>query len=327
MDFSANSSSSEAINEGSQPYPYPYDVDPAGFDLMRLSGNDNYLQWKKNMLWWITEHNLVGFIDGTIKEPQKKKNGPKMKAAMTDLEAKHREWKRSDDLVKGWILYYLSEDIKGSVDYLFETANQLWNSLELASFSYARQQRTEFEEYLPLRRAIHMGDWEKAQEIFSQDISALTGVISSSEYRAIHLAIGNPKNIPFLKNLLEQIRPESLPTLVTDVQRSPLHLAAILDNRLAVKMLVEKNPYLLFTLDIHSSLPVNIAACYSHENTFRYLLKACKQHVELSQASGFYNPFEGEIGALLLGDTILAGFLGELIYYPCYGVDVNKGER
>ncbi|KAK9069556.1 hypothetical protein SSX86_011460 [Deinandra increscens subsp. villosa] len=170
---------------------------------------------------------------------------------------------------------------------------------------------TEYGEYLQLCRDIQMGDWKNAEEFFIRDEGALTCVLSLLGYTALHLAIANPVSDVFIKNLLDKIHPESLPKLLNKDQQSPLHCAAILDNHLAAEMLVEKNPHLLFTVETNQYTPVLIAVVNSNENTFRYLLKKSKEHVELSQKKGYCNPFEGEKGVLLLGHAILAGYLDD----------------
>ncbi|KAK9054387.1 hypothetical protein SSX86_025465 [Deinandra increscens subsp. villosa] len=182
----------------------------------------------------------------------------------------------------------------------------------------------EFGEYLPLCRAIQTGDWETAQEFYSKDKDAFTRVLCIVGYRALHYAIGNPENILLVENLLEKISPELLPELVNKDVLNPLHYAAILDNRPAAEVLVEKNPYLLFTVDKRQYTPVLIAVINSHINTFCYLLEKSKQHValisQINEGSNYSNPFEGEQGVLLVGQTILAGFLdvayGLLKEYP-----------
>ncbi|KAI3827000.1 hypothetical protein L1987_01061 [Smallanthus sonchifolius] len=168
---------------------------------------------------------------------------------------------------------------------------------------------TELGEYVPLCRAIETGDWEKAQELFNEDKDALTDKLNFYGNTPLHIAIGNPENTMFLENLLEQINPESLPTLVNNSQQNALHFAAVLDNTIAAKKLVQKNPYLLFAIDDQKYLPIQAAINNSHKTTFLYLLQVCKQHIGLSQKEGYYNPFEGKMGANLLSCTIMAGFL------------------
>ncbi|KAD3337862.1 hypothetical protein E3N88_33383 [Mikania micrantha] len=170
--------------------------------------------------------------------------------------------------------------------------------------------RTDREKYIPLCRAIQMGDWEKAQEFFDQDEDALTDKLDYNGSTALHLAIGNPQNIRILENLLERINPDSLPALLNDDDQNALYYAAMLDNTVAAKKLVDRNPHLLFVVHHKNRLlPVERAVGNSHRTTFVYLLQMCKHHIGLSQKDGYHNPFEGERGSRFLCGTIMAGFL------------------
>ncbi|KAI3827112.1 hypothetical protein L1987_01176 [Smallanthus sonchifolius] len=165
------------------------------------------------------------------------------------------------------------------------------------------------DEYVPLCRAIQIGDWKKAQEFFNDDKDALIDKLNIEGSTTLHIAIGNPQNTWFLGKLLDLIDPESLPTLVNNSQENALNHAAILGNTIAAKKLVDKNPLLLFAVDNKKYLPIHRAIFESHKTTVLYLLQMCKQHIGLSQKDGYHNPFQGANGAMLLGDSILSGFL------------------
>ncbi|KAI3827107.1 hypothetical protein L1987_01171 [Smallanthus sonchifolius] len=165
------------------------------------------------------------------------------------------------------------------------------------------------DEYVPLYRAIQIGDWKKAQEFFNDDKDALIDKLNIEGSTTLHIAIGNPQNTWFLGKLLDLIDPESLPTLVNSSQENALHHAAILGNTIAAKKLVDKNPLLLFAVDNKKYLPIHRAIFESHKTTVLYLLQMCKQHIGLSQKDGYHNPFQGANGAMLLGDSILSRFL------------------
>ncbi|KAI3827106.1 hypothetical protein L1987_01170 [Smallanthus sonchifolius] len=165
------------------------------------------------------------------------------------------------------------------------------------------------DEYVPLCRAIQIGDWKKAQEFFNDDKDALIDKLNIEGSTTLHLAIGNPQNTWFLGKLLDLIDPESLPTLVNNSQENALHHAALLGNTIAAKKLVDKNPLLLFAVDNKKYLPIHRAIFEYHKTTVLYLLQMCKQHIGLSQKDGYHNPFQGANGAMLLGDSILSGFL------------------
>ncbi|KAI3511089.1 hypothetical protein L1887_18233 [Cichorium endivia] len=165
-------------------------------------------------------------------------------------------------------------------------------------------------DYLPLCRAIMKGNWEEAREIFNMDKDASTVKLNVEGHSALHIAIDSCKHIQFVESLLKEINPESLLTLVTNTKQNALHRAAMIDNVKAAKMLVEKNPLLLFSFDSTYSLPIHRAIIASHETTFLYLLDVCRHHIGLSQQDGYHSPFEGKNGAKLLTNVINAGLLG-----------------
>ncbi|XP_076895747.1 uncharacterized protein LOC143548472 [Bidens hawaiensis] len=308
------SSSHYSINEGSQQYPYPSHVNVANFVSIKLSGESNYATWRAQMLCLLDSHDMLGFIDGTLEEPREA-HSSKATIDIIAFLSMYREWRRLDTLVKGWIFGSLSEDVLRAVADL-NMARHVWNKLEGAYDEkiYLRGVtreaiEKEVDHYIPLCRAIQMGDWEKAKEFLDEDKRALTVKININGYRTLHVAIGNPGNIWLLENLLELIDPDLLPTQVCNLQRNALHLAAILDNIDAARTLVEKNPHLLFCEDYQQHLPVQNAVNNSHRKTFLYLLQMSKQHISLSQKEGYHNPFEGRGGVLLLYQTLIAGFL------------------
>ncbi|KAJ0809919.1 putative P-type ATPase, transmembrane domain superfamily, PGG domain, retrotransposon Copia [Helianthus annuus] len=119
------SSSSGNVDQG--PYPYPSHVNPASFMSVKLSAErlHNYDEWRVQMECLLDSHDLLGFVDGTVKEPQEDDNS---KGNVADFKAKHREWERSDLLVRGWIFGSVSEDVMRSIDsYL--TAKDIWDFL------------------------------------------------------------------------------------------------------------------------------------------------------------------------------------------------------
>ncbi|KAL7617238.1 hypothetical protein Lser_V15G03368 [Lactuca serriola] len=272
-----------------QEYPYPSHVHAASFVSVKLSSKTNYSMWEEQMKCLLESHDMLGFIDGTIKK------------------GKHRGWNRSDKLVKGWIFGSLSEDAMATVVGL-DTANNVWEKLR-ATYATHSSPNIDKTDYLPLSRAIMRGDWEEAREIFNRDKDALTAKLNVKGQSALHIAVDACKHIQFVENLLKEINPESLLTLVSYNKINALHRAAMVDNTKAAKMLVEKNPYLLFSLDNMNSLPIHRAIIGSHETTFQYMLDACMHHIALSQEDGYHNPFEGRHGVKLLTNVINVGLL------------------
>ncbi|MFS7905701.1 putative ankyrin repeat-containing domain superfamily [Helianthus anomalus] len=169
--------------------------------------------------------------------------------------------------------------------------------------------------YIPLYRAIELGDWERAQEIFNQDKRTLIVEIAEDEKTALHVAISNPENISFLENLLSQIYvdEESLLPLAT-----ALRFAIQCGNKLAVELLVNKNPHLLFINYFDDDdygrmdLPLERAALYSQRAILDYLFEKYKQHIGLIDNFGYTNPFKGDHLYDLFSHTIVAEYFGKL---------------
>ncbi|KAE9465396.1 hypothetical protein C3L33_02695, partial [Rhododendron williamsianum] len=79
-------------------YPCPTEFNVQDFVPKLLSQRD-YEKWKKLMEDFIKKRGLIGFIDGTTKEE-------------IDNQDYYKAWKRSDNLVQGWILATLTQDIR-----------------------------------------------------------------------------------------------------------------------------------------------------------------------------------------------------------------------
>ncbi|KZV14329.1 ankyrin repeat-containing protein-like [Dorcoceras hygrometricum] len=86
-----------------------------------------------------------------------------------------------------------------------------------------------------------------------------------------------------------------------------LHVAALAGNKEAAKLLVNKNPDLLYDLNEDDMLPIHLAARNSHKPTLMYLISVCKKDVENS-------PFVGKLGALLLTIAIASEFIDVALY-------------
>ena len=169
-----------------------------------------------------------------------------------------------------------------------------------------------WKEHLPLHGAILNGKWDKVREIFKNDKQALTVKINDDDDSPLHVAISTCKNIHIVENLLNEIEPKSLPSIVTNRSMNTLHRAALVGNKDAAKMLVAKNPSLVFIPDKTKLLPIHRAIFGSHGNTFKYLLEMTRKNIELSNIEGHDHPFKGELAPLLITSIINAGYFGKL---------------
>lgn len=168
--------------------------------------------------------------------------------------------------------------------------------------------------YLPLYKAALRGHWDNAQYIIDQDEEAATANINKYGFTALHIAVGTGKQgITFVEKLVEKLSPKALLKMLTSSEKyTPLHIAAVVGNTAAVKILVNKNQKLLYAEDVDGLLPIHRALINSHRDTFLYLLSVTK-------GNQYPGTFTGNMGVTLLSNVIFAGYFGELYFYSCYG--------
>ena len=109
MASSSSSSNQHVTLDVGEEYTYPYPSNPAAasFISVKLSGRDKYGVWKTQMLCLLKSHGMFGFVDGTLVNPQTSSS-----VSGREKVCDHNSlwlWTRSDALVKGWILGFLSE--------------------------------------------------------------------------------------------------------------------------------------------------------------------------------------------------------------------------
>ncbi|KAM7517528.1 hypothetical protein LguiB_016490 [Lonicera macranthoides] len=109
-------SSSSSLSSSKYPFPSTFSV--ANFVSIKLC-KSNYPLWKTQMDCVIVSQDLVGFIDGSISKP--------VPSILTNQN--YLLWRRTDHLLKGWILGSLSEEVLVSVIHL-ETSRDVWADLE-----------------------------------------------------------------------------------------------------------------------------------------------------------------------------------------------------
>ncbi|GJW16512.1 putative ankyrin repeat-containing domain, PGG domain, retrotransposon copia-like protein [Tanacetum coccineum] len=246
MATSIASSSSDEIER--LQYAYPAHVHASDFLSVKLSGVTNYDPWKEQMFCLLGSYDMLGFIE-KIPDSSEKKN---------------KEWKRSDALVKGWIYGSLCEDVMGTVILKLNpsknivTSKKVWDELgktygtPQAEFTTSNKG---WKEQLPLLEAIMTGKWEKVRDIEH----ASTVRLNDDEDTPLHVAISTCRNFQVVQNLLDEMDLDLLPTLRNKDGMHPLHRAALVGNLDAAKMLVKKNPSLLFIPDKRNFLPIHRA--------------------------------------------------------------------
>ncbi|KAI3696613.1 hypothetical protein L6452_29036 [Arctium lappa] len=177
-------------------------------------------------------------------------------------------------------------------------------SMDLAEITdFLQETTTNISAYLPLYKAALRGDWEDAQDFIDRDEEAVTANINKYGFTALHIAVGTGKQgITFVEKLVEKISPKALVKMLTSSEKyTPLHIAAVVGNTTAVKILVNKNRKLLYAEDVDGLLPIHRALINSHKDTFLYLLGVTK-------ANQYPNTFIGNMGVTLLSNVIFAGY-------------------
>ncbi|KAL7228455.1 hypothetical protein ACSBR2_007214 [Camellia fascicularis] len=119
-------------------YPYPSEFNVSDLVPDKLS-KSNYSEWKPLMLDFIESRGMNEFIHHTAKDIEDV-NDPKK-----DIEDpyfddyKERSWRKSDGLVRTWILSTLNKDIVKQV-LPYKTAREVWMALETMLGSRNAQQ-------------------------------------------------------------------------------------------------------------------------------------------------------------------------------------------
>ncbi|XP_058205430.1 uncharacterized protein LOC131319265 [Rhododendron vialii] len=258
------SSSNKNTSSPVEKYPYPTEFIVLDF-VPKLSSEGKYDDWKLLMRDFIGSQGLIGFIDGT---PAAKKSN----------EDDYMAWKRSDNLVRRWILETLREDTRLRV-LSSETAKDLWTELEeifdatrslfhLDEDTESRQGR-----YLALHKAAINGDWDKAKGIIEDDPDAVTTPITPFLQTALHLAVTSASagRNRFVRELLEKMTLEDVVDLVDDQRGTALHYAADVNNIEGAKLLVSKNPDLPDVVDHYGYTPLHWAANFRNREMVLYL--------------------------------------------------------
>jgi len=81
---------------------------------LKLDGS-NYLAWNRSMKRSLGTKNKLGFINGSIEQP--------------DLDDLNRSaWERCNHLVQSWIINFVSDSIAQTVVF-YETAYEVWQDL------------------------------------------------------------------------------------------------------------------------------------------------------------------------------------------------------
>lgn len=107
-------------------YPWPSAINVSNFVTVKpcVEGEErsNYRIWKEQMLCLLESQDLLGFVNGEVLPPRK------------NAQHQHNLWRRTDRLVKGWILGSVGKDVLDAV-WEKQTARDVWVELDDNIFS------------------------------------------------------------------------------------------------------------------------------------------------------------------------------------------------
>ncbi|KAL7591719.1 hypothetical protein Lser_V15G32867 [Lactuca serriola] len=232
-----------ALEVGEEEYPYPYSsrVCASNLTSVKLSGKAKFVMWKTQMLCLLESHGMSGFIDGTLVSPQTSVSG---KEKVGDHQTRHKQWRRSDALVKGWILSSLSEETLGYVlKRLSEklhhqernasdfSAKDVWDELQtiygpavlpqllVSDKPQDIREAWSDDQYLILKeqedkrrksalqklyQAAISRDWDSVHAVFKRENITVIDKMTNNGNTPLHIAVGATKKADLLQKLLER---------------------------------------------------------------------------------------------------------------------------
>ncbi|XP_058225338.1 uncharacterized protein LOC131334379 [Rhododendron vialii] len=287
----------------SSAYPYPKDLKVEELVPDKLQSNlSNYVVWKKQMLDDVIAHSgLLGFIDGTVRCPPEthpviagnvpnaggtihkssiESKPPKQGSTGHTREKNKRlpryvAWKRTDELVRKWIMSRLAKSIKNKLGR-FETAKELWKAfLQLVEDMEMAERKKRMNSYGSLYKATIEGDWEAADKFLEKEPNAVTARITFGSETPLIVAVKVKvaSRMRFAEKLVERMSPDDL-ALSDHKGRTALHRAAGAGNIEVAKLLVGKNSRLPY-LETHvKDMPLFYAAGRGDKEMVRFLMHA-----------------------------------------------------
>ncbi|KAE9450249.1 hypothetical protein C3L33_17843, partial [Rhododendron williamsianum] len=273
------SSSDSNANSPIEKYPYPMESNVLDF-VPKLLSKENYDKWKKLMEDFIERRGLIGFIRGPAKE---------------EIDNQDMAWQRSDNLVQGWILATLVDDVRLRV-LGRKTAHEMWTRLTKI---FEPAKAAEPLSLVPLSATIK-GDWEKIKETINQDPDAIKTPINQLSETALIVAIKSVRRNHFVRKLLEEMKPDDhVVDLVDSGGRTALHWAAYCGNIEGATMLVNNCSNLPNVLDEDGLTPLHYAARYGLRKMVLYLKELTNMALTLLEE-------ENDLAGKVLGSPGLA---------------------
>ncbi|GMP22334.1 hypothetical protein CsSME_00000399 [Camellia sinensis var. sinensis] len=306
-------------------YPCPSESKVEEYVTEKLS-DSNYEKWRELMFKFIKSQRLDSFIYGTDEPPLEMVSvpvpvpnaggggGDSTSGSQKYIKnEEYKYWKKSNDLVRGWILTMLTKDTAKRV-LRFKNAKAVWTALE-----YFKGR------YVALHRAAIEGDWEMASKFIKNepDNTAVRAAITADLETALIVAVKSNQRNNFVKKLVEEHMSQEDLALGDSRKRTALHRAAGAGNMEAAKLLVKNNQNLPNVETYDKRIPLFFAAARGHRQMVLYLFSVTtidgNTHYlsQLLSKNGLlplsqnkpksFKPFEGEPGFRILHQLTING--------------------
>nr|GEU52172.1 reverse transcriptase domain-containing protein [Tanacetum cinerariifolium] len=282
IDYSENFSSPDEDVVAKQieelEYTRASNVNVSNFVSVKLCGKSNYHIWKAQMECLMRNHKMLGLI-----YVRNDWLGTKSSELITQYE----------NLLNGWLIGSLKEELIRDSRIHNIGAKDIWKKLkelyevdtssptdtspltDLASqiFRYKIEAQNIAKK---LQDATLERHWWKAKSILKNNKGATTLAINDNGDTLLHLAVREGNNY-FVKELLNFIKDEEQVENRNSYGHTALHIAAIVGNKDAAELLVEKRPKLLEIEDDEPNTPLLCAYLNKQANVFVYLWETTKQ--------------------------------------------------
>ncbi|XP_023741202.1 uncharacterized protein LOC111889297 [Lactuca sativa] len=131
---------------------------------------------------------------------------------------------------------------------------------------------TKVERNKQLCKAIVEYRWDDVESMINEDKGVITEAIDSDGNMILHIVVEMGSNY-FVSEMLSKIEDVKLPKMKNKYGSTTLHIAAIVGNKEAAKLLIKKNKVLLDATDFKGETPLHKAFENMHLSTIEYLLK------------------------------------------------------